>query len=420
MPVNPKTGQKYRISDDGRNRLHIYGTPGKKGVRRASADYRVVRMARPQGYSYNPKNTQYYRIQDNGLTRTHIYQNGRKVNAGPGSTFRAIPGLQGYYKAGKAIADLKYGVPQQTLKTQMGRERTAQDQAYRQIAGYYSGLAGNARDLMGQAGQVGRQTDQQLQQIGADRNAQVQQATPQYGGALGEVAQRMANSESQAAMNRGSAIDSAARGFNANVSGSRQALLGQIGAAQQVAGQERLQTLRGVGQQALNVYGDKISELERQKGLGAVDSALQLRSSDQTYNLNRQRVGIQQQNADTSQYRAQNPPSSGGGGSSPRPRSSAPKGTGYGATKAANLSYWNEVSKAVALMKNNPKALRNMATYRAFANRYGEPVAAVARSIVFTGGLTPYAVGVMHQAGYAAEGRYKPVSTTRRPVTVSV
>jgi len=431
MPVNSR-GQKYRISDDGKNRLHIYGTPGKKGVRHQSSDYRVVKLARPKGYTYNPKNTSYYKVRDDGVNRVNVYQSGRRVSAGPGRSIRALPGLSQYYGVGKAASDLKYGVPQRTLQTQMGRERGAQNQAYGQIAGYYAGLSGNAQDLMDRTGKIGNETDQKLQQIGADRNAQTQSSTPQYGGPLGEIAQRMANTETQSAMNRGAAIDSASRGYNANVSGSRQALLGGMGAAQQIAGQERLSTLKGQGQQALNVYADKISELERQKALGTVDSALQLRTADQTYGLNQAK--LQQQAANDAERNrlaadrnriaeiSANKPSGGGGGggggggSRPKPSNRTP----YGATKDQNRAYWNEVSKAYALMKNNPKALRSEATYRAFANRYNEPVAAVARSIVLTGGLTPYAISVMHRAGYAAEGRYKPVrNTPRRPVVVS-
>jgi hypothetical protein len=425
MPVNPKTGKRYRISDDGKNRLHIYGTPGKKGVRHQSSDYRVVKLARPKGYIYNPKNTSYYKVRDDGVNRVNVYQSGRRVSAGPGRSIRALPGLSQYYGAGKAVSDLKYGVPQRTLQTQMGRERAAQNAAYGQIAGYYAGLGGTTKSLMGEAGRVGQATDAQVRQIGSERDQSIRSATPQFGGPLGMVAQNMADAEQQAALNRGASADAANRTFGVQTSGGRQALMGQVGAGQAIAGQERLSTLKGQGQQALNVYADKISELERQKALGTVDSALQLRTADQTYGLNQTKLQQQATNdAERNRLAAErnriaeisaNKPS-GGGGSRPKPSNRTP----YGATKDQNRAYWNDVSKAYALMKNNPKALRSEATYRAFANRYNEPVAAVARSIVLTGGLTPYAISVMHRAGYAAEGRYKPVrNTPRRPVVVS-
>lgn len=282
--------------------------------------FKVAGPHQPGFVHFNDKTKQYYKNVDDGVTASHVYQGGRKVNMGPGSIFKADPGLTPFYKQGMASSELKYGVPQQTLKTQMERERGAQNQAYGQIANYYAGLSGNAKDLMGQAGQVGQQTDASLKDIGAQRNQAIQAATPQYSGPLGMVAQNLANTEQQAALNRGAAEDSSSRGLNAMTSGNRQAFLGQVGAAQQVAGQERLSTLKGQGNQILTTYADKIAELERQKALGAVDSANQLRTAQQSYGLDaqkaqtdasykQQKLAIDQQNADANTTRANNPSS---------------------------------------------------------------------------------------------------------------
>ncbi|NCA17772.1 MAG: hypothetical protein EBS90_12150, partial [Betaproteobacteria bacterium] len=342
------------------------------------------------------------------------------------NAYKAVPGLGKYRAAGQALANLKYGIPQKTLSTQRNRERGAQRGAYKQIAGYYAGLSGNAKDLMNRTGQVGQQTDQQLRQIGADRNAQVQAATPKYDGPLGQIAQRMADTESQTALNRGAANDATARTLNANVTGSRKALLGNLGAAQQVAGQERLTTLRGQGQQAINLYNDKIAELERQKALGGVDSALQLRSSDQTYDLNKQRVDQtgkyndgklslaerrllnDQRKTDAYIYKLEHPTKK------PPAKGTSP----YGMSASQNRDFWKQVSKAVATASRAPGELRSRKGYSYLAGTYGEAVAAVARSLVLNNKtLSPYAVDQLHEAGAYVGGRHPLTPKARRPVS---
>jgi hypothetical protein len=336
-------GKKYRVAARQRGYFHVYQNGAVK----------KLGGPRPTGFNqFNEKNRSYYKNVDDGVTSSHVYQNGRKVNMGGGSIFKADPGLAPFYKQGMASSELKYGVPQKTLETQMGRERGSQNQAYGQIANYYAGMAGNAKGLMDQAGQVGQQTDASLKSIGADRNLQIQAATPQYAGPLGAVAQNMANSEQQAALNRGAAVDQSNRAMNTMTSGNRQAHLGEIGAGQQVAGQERLSTLKGQGQQALNVYADKIAELERQKALGAVDSAQQLRSAQQQYGLDQQKLdqtaadnvtqnGIAQQNADANTTRANQPPKSSSGGK-----------TRFGSTPAKQQSFNTQLDNALGLSQS--------------------------------------------------------------------
>jgi len=392
-------GKKYRVAARQRGYFHVYQNGA---VKRLGG-------ARPTGFNqFNEKTKQYYKTADDGFTSKHVYANGKSVNMGPGSIWRNGPsGLQGYYGAGNAVSELKYGVPQKTLQTQMGRERGAQNQAYGQIANYYAGMAGNAKGLMDQAGQVGQQTDTALKSIGADRNTQIQAATPQYAGPLGAVAQNMANSEQQAALNRGAAVDQSNRGMNAMTSGNRQAYLGEVGAAQQVAGQERLSTLKGQGSQALNVYADKIAELERQKALGAVDSALQLRTADQTYGLNQQKADqtaandqvqnqIAQQNADANTTRANKPP-----------KTPAPKSTAK--TPAQNTAFWGNVDKAIRAAKSKHLDLNDPKVFDQLVSAYDHTTAAAVRSIILRGGLTPFAASVAQREGFSIDGRYKRV-----------
>lgn len=400
--TNSKTNKQYRIANRARGYFHVY------------KDGHTVQMggARPQGFNqFNEKNRQWYKNADDGFTAQHVYANGRKVNAGPGSIWRADPTLQKYYGQGMAQSELKYGVPQQTLKTQMGREQGAQNQAYGQIANYYAGLSGNAQHLMDQAGQVGKQTDASLQSIGATRNAQIQGATPQFAGPLGFVAQNLVNSETQSALNRGNSVDAANRGLNAMTSGNRQAFLGQMGAAQQMAGQERLSTLKGQGQQALNVYADKIAELERQKALGAVDTANQLRTADQTYGLNVAKLqqqaandqtqnAIAQQNADANTLRAGNSGSSGGSGNS-----GSSGGSPYGATPAQQRSFSSKLNDAVTGAQGQAKAIKglsDLAGINTIKNNFHVNAlqAQVAQEYIKYGGIRRSTLAKVHRLGY--------------------
>ena len=342
-------GKKYRVAARQRGYFHVYQNGAVK----------KLGGPRPTGFNqFNEKSKQYYKNVDDGITSQHVYQNGRKVNMGAGSIFKGDPTLLPFYREGMTSSELKYGVPQRTLKTQMDRERGAQGQAYGQIANYYAGMAGNAKSLMDQAGQVGQQTDVSLKSIGADRNSQIQSATPQYSGPLGAIAQNMANSEQQAALNRGAAVDQSNRAMNTMTSGNRQAYLGEVGAGQQIAGQERLSTLKGQGQQALNVYADKIAELERQKALGAVDSANQLRTAQQTYGLNSQKLEqqaandqvqnqIAQQNADANTIRATKPPKAPASGK-----------TRFGSSPAKQQSFNTQLDNAFGLSQAQAKSIK--------------------------------------------------------------
>ena len=416
-------GKKYRVAARQRGYFHVYQNGAVK----------KLGGPRPTGFNqFNEKTRQYYRNADDGVTSQHIYQNGRKVNMGPGSIFKGDPGLAPFYKEGMASSELKYGVPQRTLKTQMERERGAQNQAYGQIANYYAGLAGNAKGLMDQAGQVGQQTDAALKGIGADRNSQIQAATPQYSGPLGAIAQNMANSEQQAALNRGAAVDQSNRAMNTMTSGNRQAYLGSVGAGQQIAGQERLSTLKGQGNQMLMTYADKIAELERQKALGAVDSAQQLRTAQQQY-------GIQQQNADANTLRATNAGSSGSSSGSSSSGSGKGKtkttGSSDGRSPTQNYDFWNQVGVALPIVKSGssnrkspyykkPADVRKLAAgdvaeYNRLVTASGSnTLATVIRSILITGGLTPYAASIAQREGYTIGKRYRlvPAHGTRNGI----
>ena len=427
MPVNPKTGQKYTISDNGTNRLHIYGTPGQKGVRPASKDYRVVKMARPKGYTYDPSNTQYYKTSesDGGLTSTRTYQNGRKVNS-PGSAW-AKSGLPATdYQQALNTWNITNQPTIDKLTLNKTREGQSQNQAYNAIAGYYAGLGNTAKNLMGQTGALGAQTDTRLQQLGADRNSAIQANASQYGGPLGEIAQRMANSESQAALNRGASNDAAVRGLNASTTANRQALIGNVGASQQIAGQERLSLLKGQGNQALQSYTDKINEIEGQKGSKILDTARQLGYDRQALGLKELALQqsaadkaaaraqaaadaaasrkIAQQNADANTTRANKPPAA----SKPK----APKDS---------TKFWSQVSQAIGRFKAgkyrvDKKDISKGSSYDAMVGDYNEAVAAAARSLMTLGNaLSPYAVTQIHNAGYQVGGRY-PVAASGSPL----
>jgi hypothetical protein len=429
MPVNSK-GQKYTISDNGKNRLHTYGTPGKKGVRFASKDYRVVKMARPKGYTYDPTNTQYYKTteSDGGLTSTRTYRDGHTVNSA-GSAWK---------KSGLPASDYQQALNTWNITNQptidkltlnKGRESQAQNKAYGTIAGYYAGLQGQTQNLMNQVGQVGQATDAQVKAIGADRNAQIQQATPQYGGPLGMVAQQMANTEQQAALNRGAGVDAANRTYGAQTSGSRQALIGQMGAGQAVAGQERLSLLKGQGNQALQSYTDKINEIEGQKGSKVLDTARQLGYDRQALGIKQSAATAAATKAAADLYRAQHPaaPKSSGGKSgsnkgttTPKsPATKKPNSSPYGASAEANRSFQQKAGAGVELFKQagiNKKdvdALDNFYQFLVTQKHYSPVEAAVARSVYATNGLTPFAAKTMHQAGYASNGMWKMTSKLR-------
>lgn len=418
MPVNPRTGQKYKISDNGRNRLHVYGTPGKKGVRKASPGYHVVKLARPKGFLYDPKNTQYYRNRETkgGLTAQRVYQNGRVVNMGAGSAFKKAGIPSGFYNQAVNTWNITNQPSIDTLSRNRDRERTAQNAAYGQIAGYYAGLGNTTKDLMGQAGQVGAQTDAQVQGIGQDRNAQIRQATPQYQGPLGEIAQRMANTEEQASLNRGASADAANRTYGVQTSGNRQALMGQVGAGQAIAGQERLSTLKGQGNQILQSYADKIADLEGQKPAKVLDTARQLQYDSQALDLKNADLlrkaqddaasqKIAQQNADANTTRANKPSSS-------RSGSTKPGASPYGATAEANRTFRQKAQSGVELFrqagisKKDPNALDDFYRFLVTKKNFSPVAAAIARSVYATGGLTPFAAKTMHQAGFSSGGTW--------------
>jgi len=411
MPVNSK-GQKYTISDDGKNRLHVYGTPGKKGVRFASKDYRVVKMARPKGYTYDPTNTQYYKTSesDGGLTSTRTYQNGRKVrSAGSAWKKSGLPGSD--YQQALNTWNITNQPTINKLTLNKTREGQAQNRAYGTIAGYYAGLQGQTQGLMDQVGQVGQATDAQVKSIGADRNAQIQQATPQYGGPLGMVAQRMADTEQQAALNRGAGVDSANRTYGVQTSGSRQALLGQLGAGQAVAGQERLSLLKGQGNQALQSYTDKINEIEGQKGAKVLDTARQLGYDRKALGLKQAAADADAKKAAADLYRAQHPPARGGGGSrgGKGKDKAGDKGKSNAATPTQNREFWTTVSRVMTAVKAGDSGpnKNQYTTYSDLVRGYGEPVAAVVRSLLERNmRLTPYAVNILHQDGFSLGSRY--------------
>jgi hypothetical protein len=291
------------------------------------------------------------------------------------------------------------------LSLNKGREAQAQNQAYGTIAGYYAGLQGQTQGLMNQVGQVGQATDAQVKSIGADRNAQIQQATPQYGGPLGMVAQQMANTEQQAALNRGAGVDAANRTYGVQTSGSRQALLGQLGAGQAVAGQERLSLMKGQGNQALQSYTDKINEIEAQKGSKVLDTARQLGYDRQALGLKAAtlqqqaadaaaRQKIAQQNADANTTRANKPPA----GSKPK----APKDS---------TKFWNQVSQAMGRFRAG-----RYKNYDEVVGAYNEAIASTVRSLLNNNNtLSPYAITQIHNAGYQVGGRYKQSPRGAKP-----
>jgi len=417
MPVNPKTGKRYRISDDGKNRLHIYGTPGKKGVRHQSSDYRVVKLARPKGYIYNPKNTSYYKIREDkgGLTRQHVYQSGRVVNAGAGSSFKKSGIPSSFYNQAMNTWNITNQPTINTLTKNRGRERAAQNAAYGQIAGYYAGLGGTTKSLMGEAGRVGQATDAQVKQIGLERDQSIRSATPQFGGPLGMVAQNMADAEQQAALNRGASADAANRTFGVQTSGGRQALMGQVGAGQAIAGQERLSTMKGQGNQALLSYTDKINEIEGQKPAKVLDTARQLQYDQQALGVKMAEVDRKAQ-ADADRAAAANKrnqiaqqnankPSGGGGGSSGGGSGRGPSG---GATKGGTKRTQNEINKWWDKTVMGAYGYMRSHTYTETQVKYGEAAAAVARALGKSGmkSITPYAHSMLVKAGYSAKGRY--------------
>jgi len=398
--VSRKNGKHYRVHVDKSNGKVIAKFPVK-----------------PNGYSkYDPNKKLWYKASDNGADRTITWQNGRKETR-PGWAVKQTLG-PAYYRIGQAAAQLKYQPGINQLRTDQTREKGSQDKAYRQIAGYYTGMANSASGLMDKVGKVGEQTNAQVAQAGQDRNAQITSATPQYKGPLGEIAQNMANGEQQAALNRGASVDSANRVYGAQTTGSRQAFTGQMGAAQQVAGQERLSTLKGQGQQALNVYGDKISQAELAKSLAAVDSGYQVQTADRTYGLGvaktqiasqkatdtaaaaATRNRIAQQNADASTTRANNSGGSGGGsGGGPKIKHQTP---------AANNRFWAKVGK----WNNDP----NNASYAQILTQTGDPVlATVVRTLRHNGNrLDRGTIRLLQSRGYSVGKRYPTVVSTSR------
>jgi hypothetical protein len=285
------------------------------------------------------------------------------------------------------------------LTLNKAREGQAQNKAYGTIAGYYAGLQGQTQDLMGQVGQVGQATDAQVKAIGADRNAQIQQATPQYGGPLGMVAQRMADTEQQSALNRGAGVDSANRTYGVQTSGSRQALLGQLGAGQAVAGQERLSLMKGQGNQALQSYTDKINEIEGQKGSKVLDTARQLAYDRNALGIKKDTLAqsaadkaaaraIAQQNADANTLNANKPPAT------KAPAAKKPKDS---------TAFWNKVSQAMGRFRAG-----KYENYDEMVGAYNESIAATVRSLLQNNNtLSPSAITQIHNAGYQVGGRYK-------------
>lgn len=387
--TNPKNNQQYRIANRARGYFHVY------------KDGRVVKMGgpRPKGFNqFNEKNRQWYKNADDGYTAQHVYSNGRKVNMGPGSVVRSMgDSYSPYYKTAEALTKASVDTPVKTLQAQQDNERNAQNAAYGKVAGYYAGLGENAKGLMGQVGQVGQQTDQSLQQIGADRQAQIRSNTPQFQGPMGQIAQTMVDREQQAALNRGSAEDATNRAYSTNVSGSRQALAGGLGAAQQQTGTEKLAYLRGLGQQALDPYSTKIAELKGSRGGKLIDTMVQLQQAGASQAVAGAKADAAQTSADAALIRANDPGSSGGGGSSDKP--SKPKGPH---TMTQINKFWGDITKARGFGRSH--------TYDETVAKYGETIAATARSLELKGGITPYAASLIKKDGYGIGTRYKVLS----------
>lgn len=362
----------YRVVQNNTGRYHVYGNG------------QSVRVSDPKqaGFNlYDPNKKTWYKQADDGAQRTLTWQSGRRETR-PGSIFTKDPAFGAYYSKAQQLGKLKFDIPIGQLTTNQTRERNAQNSAMRTVAGYYANLGKNSQGFMDQVKALGPQTDQQVQQIGQDRNQQIRAATPQYEGPLGSIAQNLANQEQQSALNRGAATDAATRTFGAQTNSSRQALLGQMASGQQVAGQERLGQLRGLGQQALQPYSDKIAQLQAEKGPALVDTARQLLAEDRTYGLNQMNaqtkaqtaadnaaykdasLKIAQQNADTSRISATRPRGGGGSGKSP----------------AVSTAFWGDVSKIASIMrgKGSSDAKR---TYQAWVQQYGRAKAAAALDI---------------------------------------
>lgn len=342
-----------------------------------------------------PKNKkgESYRIVDNGYTRVHKYASGRTVDVGPGSIIRSMGSdYSPWYKTANALTQASVDTPLKTLQTTKAREQAAQGDAYNKVAGYYAGLGANAKDIMGQVGQVGKQTNEQLSQIGNERNAQVQGNTTQYSGPLGSIAQNLANQETQAALNTGAQSDAANKSYGASVSGSRQALAGNIGVAQQQAGQGSLAYLRGLGQQALDPYNTKIADLQGGRGGKLIDTIIQLQQSGANQNVAQAKAKADQRRADAALYKAQHPV---------QPATKAPQAPKPDHTPSETNAFWKDVSKAKGALG------KSGATYNGVVSQYGETIAAAARSLYLKGYLTPYAVSLLHKDKWKVGTRYR-------------
>jgi hypothetical protein len=267
---------------------------------------------------------------------------------------------------------------------------------------------------MGEAGKVGQATDAQVKQIGSERDQSVRSATPQYGGPLGQVAQNMADAEQQAALNRGASTDAANRTYGVQTSGTRQALMGQVGAGQAIAGQERLSTMKGQGNQALLSYTDKINEIEGQKPAKVLDTARQLQYDREALGIKAANANATQTKADAALYKATHPAKSskGGGGKSSSGGGSSgggsSRGSTGGATKGGTRRTQNEINKWWDKTVMGAIGYGKTHSYDETQVRFGEAAAAVARALVASKmrSITPYAHSMLVKAGYSAKGRY--------------
>ena len=173
---------------------------------------------------------------------------------------------------------------------------------------------------------------------------------------------------------------------------------------------EGFRSRSGKGQQALNVYADKIAELERQKALGAVDTANQLRTADQTYGLNVAKLeqqaandqaqnAIAQQNADANTLRAGN---SGGGGSN---SSSGSGNSPYGATAAQQRSFSTKLNDAVTGAKGQAQAIKglsDLAGINTIKNNFHVNAlqAQIAQEYIKYGGVRRTTLAKAHRLGF--------------------
>ncbi|CAB4172216.1 hypothetical protein UFOVP1346_20 [uncultured Caudovirales phage] len=364
-----------------------------------------------KGFStYDKGRKLWYKSADDGLRTSRTYQNGKTVQTGAGKYVQGM-GQNAVKNLPLAEAEWNARVKPQldTYQQQLSGMQERYANARGDTQAQYQGLGQMTGGIMDKISSAQQGAQSQLDQIAQGQQASIKSATPQYAGPLGQIAQRMAGTEEQSALNRAGAANSANQAYGVQTGANREVLAGQTGAAGQVGAQRSLSDMAMQQRQQEQPWNLNIADLKANRN-GAILDALMAIGNTQANQSRAERLAaskIAKEQSDAALAAAQTAQ----GGFKPTapkaPSSTAPNSKGI--TPSVNRTFWTKAKTGEALLNANAsghvlphtQAGSNSAYSFLLSKGYTNLEAYVARAFWWNGGrLTPSAASTAKQAGY--------------------